>query len=63
VCNKAVSFWSFQKQVELEYQKAEAKKRISELHNQEKTFNDKMLEAANQINAMKHKIATMRYSS
>lgn len=57
---KAVSFWEFQKQIEMEYQKAEVKKRTNDMQILEKAFNERMLEASNQINSLKHKIVTMR---
>jgi hypothetical protein len=71
VSSKAISFWAFQKQTELEYHQVENKKLLGDIQKLEKLFNDKMLEAANQIkyvnvvlaelySLMKHQITTMR---
>ncbi len=49
ISGKAINFWSFQKQLEIEFQKAESKKKIAEMQKLEQSFNDKMLEAANQV--------------
>eukprot|EP01116_Phalansterium_solitarium_P002912 TRINITY_DN1324_c0_g1_i3.p1 TRINITY_DN1324_c0_g1~~TRINITY_DN1324_c0_g1_i3.p1 ORF type:complete len:327 (-),score=-22.57 TRINITY_DN1324_c0_g1_i3:40-1020(-) len=59
ISSKAVSFWAYQKQLEQEYQKVEFKRKERDMHNVEKQYNDKMLEAANQINTLKHKMASM----
>jgi hypothetical protein len=61
ISSKAIAFWEFQKQIEIEYQKIELKKRSSELQQMEKSFNEKMLESANQISQFKHKLSTMKY--
>jgi hypothetical protein len=72
VSSKAINFWAFQKQTELEYHQVENKKLLGDIQKLEKLFNDKMLEAANQIkyvvnvvlaelhSLMKHQITTMR---
>ncbi len=49
ISGKAINFWSFQKQLEIEFQKVESKKKIAEMQKLEQSFNDKMLEAANQV--------------
>lgn len=61
IATKAISFWTFQKDMEVEYQKSESKKVSANLQQMEKAFNDKMLEAANQINIYKHKAASIKW--
>ena len=61
ICSKAIAFWEFQKQIEIEYQKVEFKRRNDEQIQLEKTYKDKMLESANQLNQLKHKLNAMRY--
>ncbi len=60
ICGKAIAFWEFQKQIEIEYQKVEYKRRNAEQAQLEKTLNDRMLDSANQLNQLKHKLSAMK---
>eukprot|EP01103_Thecamoeba_quadrilineata_P013729 TRINITY_DN389_c0_g1_i4.p1 TRINITY_DN389_c0_g1~~TRINITY_DN389_c0_g1_i4.p1 ORF type:complete len:235 (-),score=44.70 TRINITY_DN389_c0_g1_i4:23-727(-) len=57
---KAMNFWTYQKQTEIEYNKMELKNKETQSRQTEKQYNEKLVEAHNTINIMSHKISTMK---
>ncbi|PRP73141.1 E3 ubiquitin-protein ligase CCNB1IP1-like [Planoprotostelium fungivorum] len=55
VSSRALNFWAFQMQTEIELHKADAKRKALEVERMERLSNDKQLEHSNQLNTLKHK--------
>jgi len=60
LATKALEFWDYQKQTELEYQKMSLKNQQMRLQSVEKQCNDKMVDAQNKINVLSHQLNSLK---
>lgn len=60
LATKALEFWDYQKQTELEYHRMSLKNQQMRLQSVEKQCNEKLMEAQNKINVLTHQLNSVR---
>lgn len=60
LATKALEFWDYQKQTELEYHKTSLKSQQTRTQNFEKQCNERLVEAQNRINVLLHQLNAMK---
>lgn len=60
LATKALEFWDYQKQTELEYHKMSLKSHQTRSQTFEKQCNEKLLEAQNRINVLSHQLNSLK---